>query len=59
VSPTVITTSYGGFTILVDNECFVVLGRNGEPVETEKKLTTMSATRALIRELRRAEREAA
>jgi len=43
----------------VTNEEFIVFNRDGTTVETEKKLTTMSAARTVIRDLRRAEREAA
>lgn len=56
---TATTTSYLGFRILVTNEEFVVFHRDGRTVETRKKLTSMSAARAVVRELRRAEREAA
>lgn len=50
------TTSYRGFTILVNHNGFIVLGRDGEPIRHVK---TMRAARSLILKLRRAEREGA
>lgn len=59
MSPAVVSTSYRGFTILVTNEGFTVLDREGKPVETEHKITSMATARGLVAKLRRQEREAA
>lgn len=56
---TQVTTSYRGFAILVSNDGFIVLGRDGRPVYTKTKITSMATARALVAELRRKEREAA
>jgi hypothetical protein len=52
-----VTTTYGGYTIIVSNAGFVVLDRYGRPIQTKHRLKSMSSARSLIRALRRAERE--
>lgn len=54
-----VTTTYLGFTVLVEHDGFTVLDRNGEPVVTPTKLRTMAGARAVVSALRRAERESA